>query len=182
VRVRGVREDPPSRVRRGAPQAFHFKKETTTLEMFNKTSNMLFKAYLTTSKTQGWFWHRGRDNPTATPAALITPGGAGGAGAATQARPPKMQVLDGDKDGDGLGGGPTGGGLTGTHHVTLAHRRSGCIRRRGRARPCQGGQHITFTDYKLAELDAAKSNFSSALPSAFSKVGIHTLKSCMISY
>ncbi len=71
------------------------------------------------------------------PRGPLTPGaGAGGAGAATPARPPKMQVLDGDEDGGGLGGGPAGGGLTGTHHVALAHRLSGCVGRRGRARPC----------------------------------------------
>ena len=66
--------------------------------MLNETSDMVFKAYLT-SKTQGWFWRRGRDEPAVTPAA---PGaGAGGAGAATLARPPKMQVSDGDEDGRG---------------------------------------------------------------------------------
>ena len=97
--------------------------------MFNETSDMMFKAYLTTSKTQGWFWCRGRDNPAATPAAPLTPGGAGGAGAATLALPLKMQVSDGDKDGGGLGGGPAGGGLTGTYHVALAHCQSGCVRR-----------------------------------------------------
>ncbi len=37
-------------------------------------------------------------------------------------------------------------------------------------------------DFELDELDATKSDFGSALPSAFSEVGIHTLKSCMISY
>ena len=58
--------------------------------MFNETSDMMFKAYLTTSKTQGWFWRRGREYSAATPAAPLTPGGAGGAGAATPARPPKM--------------------------------------------------------------------------------------------
>ncbi len=68
----------------------------TTLEMLNETSDMVFKAYLT-SKTQRWFWRRGRDEPAVTPAA---PGaGAGGAGAATLARPPKMQVSDGDEEG-----------------------------------------------------------------------------------
>ncbi len=35
---------------------------------------------------------------------------------------------------------------------------------------------ITVADFELAELDAAKSDFSSALPSAFSEVGVHTLK------
>ncbi len=33
------------------------------------------------------------------------------------------------------------------------------------------------TDFKLAELDEAKSDFGSTLQSAFSEVGIHTLKS-----
>ncbi len=67
--------------------------------MLNETSDMAFKAYLT-SKTQGWFWHRGRDEPVVDPAAPLTPGaGAGGAGAATPARPPKLQVSDGNEDG-----------------------------------------------------------------------------------
>ena len=65
--------------------------------MFNETSDMMFKAYLTTSKTQGWFWRRGRDNPAATPAAPLTPGGARGAGAATPARPPKMNFNELDE-------------------------------------------------------------------------------------
>ena len=73
--------------------------------MFNETSDMMFKAYLTTSKTQGWFWRRGRDNPAATPATPLTPCGAGGAGAATPARAPTMQVSDDDEDGGGLVGG-----------------------------------------------------------------------------
>ncbi len=88
---------------------------------------MVFKAYLT-NKTQGWFWRKGCDNPAATPSVPLIPGCAGGAGAATQARPQKIQVSDGDEDGGRLGGGPAGGGLTGTHHVALVHRRSGCIR------------------------------------------------------
>ncbi len=94
-------------------QAACSTSKTTTLEMLNETSDMVFKAYLT-SKTQGWFWLRRLNNPVATLAAPLTPGGAGGAGAATQARPPKMQVSDGDEDGGGLGGGSTGGGLSPT--------------------------------------------------------------------
>ena len=35
---------------------------------------------------------------------------------------------------------------------------------------------ITIADFELAELHAAKSDFGSALPSAFLEVGIHTLK------
>jgi len=43
---------------------FHFKKETTTLEMLNETSDIAFKAYLT-RKIQGCFrrWGLGRDEP-----------------------------------------------------------------------------------------------------------------------
>jgi hypothetical protein len=31
-------------------------KYTTTLQMLNKTSYLVFKKYMT-SKTRGWFWH-----------------------------------------------------------------------------------------------------------------------------
>ncbi len=62
------------------------------------------------------------------------------------------------------------GGLTGKLAFTC------CVERRGLARPCQGGRQIKVTKFALAELDAAKHDFGSALPSAFSEVGIHTLK------
>ena len=80
--------------------------------------------------------------------------------------------------GGGLGGGGAGGGLTGTHWHDIAHCLSwtGSVRHKGRAGPCQGGRQITVTDFELAELHAAKSDFSSALPSAFLEVVIHILK------
>ncbi len=79
---------------------------TTTLEMLTKTSDKVFKSYLT-RKTQGWFRRRGRDEAAAAPAASLAPGaGAGGAGAATPARAPTMQVSDDDEDGGGSAGGP----------------------------------------------------------------------------
>ena len=82
------------------------------------------------------------------------------------------------RTGGGRGGGAAGGGLTGTHWHDVAHCRSGSgsVGSRGRAGPCRGGRQITVADFELAELDAAKSDFGSALPSAFLEVGIHTLK------
>ncbi len=97
--------------------------------MLNETSDMVFKDYLT-SKTQAWFWRRGRYNPAATP---LPPSLPVVPGASALQRPRVHRKCS--RTGGGLGGGPTGGGLNGTHHValTLAHHLSGCVRRRGRA-------------------------------------------------
>jgi hypothetical protein len=52
----------------------------------------------------------------------------------------------------------------------LAYYRSGCVRRQGLVSPCQGGRQIIVADFGLAEVDAAKSDFGSALTSAFLEV------------
>ncbi len=57
-----------------------------------------------------------------------------------------------------------------------------CVGRLGRARPCLEVQQITLANFALAGFDAVKCDFGSALPSAFLEVGIHFLKSSMISY
>ncbi len=64
--------------------------------------SMEFKAYLT-SKTQGWFRRWGCNKPATAPVASPAPcAGAWGAGSATPAHAPTMQVSDDDKDGGGL--------------------------------------------------------------------------------
>ncbi len=69
------------------------------IEMLNKTSNMEFKKYLA-SKSQGWLWHWGRDEPATIPAASTSPGPGGAeavlnscAGSVTPATPASPAVL-----------------------------------------------------------------------------------------
>ena len=143
--------------------------------MLNETSDMAFKAYLT-SKIQGWLLCWGRDEPAAPPP---LPAPAQGSPALQRRRVHRRcKCRMTTRTGGGLGGGGAVGGLTGTHWHDIAHclSGSGSVRRKGRAGPCRGGRQITVADFELAELDAAKSDFGSALPSAFLEVGIHTLK------
>ncbi len=57
-----------------------------------------------------------------------------------------------------------------------------CVGRRGRAWPRRGGCSITVANFKHPALKPAECYCNSAPPRAFSKVGIDTLKSYMISY